>query len=140
MMDEVTGSEKIAITHSLGCMNWLLAAREGLFTTPFDRVLLVAPPDPKPLGENPNIEGEPLNINDPALVAAAHKWAKSLIVIASDKDHWLPRGIGIYEEALGLGAVIFPGAGHFSLDDGFGPWQGLWNWVESADPKDLTSR
>ena len=140
MMDEVHGGEKIAIAHSLGCMNWLLAAKEGRFTTPFDRVLLVAPPDPDPIGQNPNIEGEPLGLNDPDLVHAAFEFAKSLTIIASDKDHWLPRGIGIYEEALGLEAVILPGAGHFSLDDGFGPWQGLWNWVESADPRDLISR
>ena len=140
MMDEVDAGEKIAITHSLGCMNWLLAAKEGRFKIPFDRVLLVAPPDPQPLGQNPNIEGEPLEIDDSTLVQAAHTWARSLTVIASDKDHWLPRGIGIFEQALGLEAVIFPGAGHFSLDDGFGTWKGLWSWVETASSRDLLKR
>ncbi|NBU23671.1 MAG: alpha/beta fold hydrolase [Actinobacteria bacterium] len=140
MMDEVLGGEKIAIAHSLGCMNWLLAAREGRFQKPFDRVLLVAPPDPQPIGQNANIEGEPLDIFDPAIKSAAFSWAKSLTVIASEKDHWLPRGIGIYEQALETKAVIFEGAGHFSLDDGFGKWQGLWNWIETADPRDLTLR
>lgn len=140
MMDEVSGGEKIAIAHSLGCMNWLLAARQGLFQVPFDRVLLVAPPDPSPIGENPDIEGEPLDIFDPAIKAAAHSWAKQVTVIASDKDRWLPRGIGIYEQALGVEAVVFEGAGHFSLDDGFGKWKGLWTWVETADSRDLTLR
>lgn len=140
MMDEVSGGEKIAIAHSLGCMNWLLAARQGLFQVRFDRVLLVAPPDPSPIGENPDIEGEPLDIFDPAIKTAPHTWARQLTVIASDKDRWLPRGIGIYEQALGVEAVVFEGAGHFSLDDGFGKWKGLWTWVETADSKDLTLR
>ncbi|MDA8992913.1 alpha/beta hydrolase [Aquiluna sp.] len=46
MMDEVADGEKIAICHSLGTTNWLIAAMNDLFTKPFDRVLLVAPPRP----------------------------------------------------------------------------------------------
>ena len=42
MMDEVQGGEKIAICHSLGTTNWLIAAMNDLFTEPFDRVLLIA--------------------------------------------------------------------------------------------------
>ena len=49
MMDEVQGGEKIAICHSLGTTNWLIAAKNNLFDTPFDRVLLVASPAPHKL-------------------------------------------------------------------------------------------
>ena len=140
MMDEVVDGEKIAICHSLGCVNWLVAAHDGRFEHQFDRVLLVAPPDPALLNEIPEIKGEPLDFSDPKFRDSAFTAAKSITLIASDQDRWLPNGIGIWEEALGLEAVMFPGAGHFSLDDGFGAWQGLWNWVESADPGMLILR
>ncbi len=140
MMDDVVGGEKIAICHSLGCVNWLVAAHDGRFEHPFDRLLLVAPPDPALLNEIPEIKGEPLDVSDSQFRGSAFTAAKSITLIASDQDRWLPNGIGIWEEALGLEAVMFPGAGHFSLDDGFGDWQGLWNWVESADPGMLILR
>ena len=140
MMDEVSGGEKIAITHSLGCMNWMLAAMMGRFERPFDRVLFVAPPDPIKTGEAEGIEGEPMDLHHPDLLPAIRRNTKSLTIIASDNDRWLPRGIGIYEEALGQKAAVFEGAGHFSLDDGWGKWQGILNWVETGDEQDLLTR
>jgi uncharacterized protein len=118
----------------------LLAARDGLFKIPFDRVLLVAPPDPEPLGQAPDIEGEPLDIFNPAVRLGAERFAKELTIVGSDQDRWLPRGIGIYKDALGIDPVVVPGAGHFSLDDGFGPWRGLWSWIETGDPNELQKR
>ncbi|MEZ7903941.1 MAG: alpha/beta fold hydrolase [Aquiluna sp.] len=140
MMDEVEGGEKIAICHSLGTTNWLVAAMNDLFTEPFDRVLLIAPPDPNQLIDTDGIEGSPLDLDNPELSISAHKWARSLTVIASDDDQWLPRGVGIYGPALNLEPLIFPGAGHFSLDQGWGHWSGLAKWVESANPQDLMQR
>lgn len=139
MMDEVPGP-KIAIAHSLGTTNWLFGALNDIFGSPFDRVLLVAPPDPSMTSEAEGIEGEPLNLANPLLGPAARKWVKELTVIASDNDRWLPRGVGIYKAPLQLEPIIFPGAGHFSLDDGWGPWPGLISWVESGDAKDLLQR
>ena len=139
MMDEVEGGEKIAITHSLGCMNWMLAAMTGQFEKPFDRVLFVAPPDPIKTDEADGIGGEPMDLSNPLLLPAIKANAKSFTIIASDNDRWLPRGIKIYEEALRQQAVVLPGAGHFSLDDGWGPWPGLLSWVESDNHQDLIS-
>ncbi len=139
MMDEVQGGEKIAITHSLGCMNWMLAAMTGQFEKPFDRVLFVAPPDPIKTDEADGIGGEPMDLSNPLLLPAIKANAKSFTIIASDNDGWLPRGIKIYEEALRQQAVVLPGAGHFSLDDGWGPWPGLLSWVESDNDQDLIS-
>ena len=139
MMDEVQGGEKIAITHSLGCMNWMLAAMTGQFEKPFDRVLFVAPPDPIKTDEADGIGGEPMDLSNPLLLPAIKANAKSFTIIASDNDRWLPRGVKIYEEALQQQAVVFPGAGHFSLDDGWGPWPGLLSWIESGQDEDLTS-
>jgi len=115
MMDEVQGGEKIAICHSLGTTNWLIAAMNDLFTEPFDRVLLIAPPDPNQLTETEGIDGSPLDLDDPGLSASAHKWAKNLTVIASDDDQWLPRGVGIYAPALNLEPLIFQGQDTFHL-------------------------
>lgn len=139
MMDEAPGKAKVAIAHSLGAINWLQGALVDLFNKPFDRVLLVAPPDPEMKIDLEPV-AEPLNLSNPLLAPQAQKWAGELTVIASNNDKWLPRGVGIYEEALGIKPVIFENAGHFSLDDGWGPWVGLINWVESANVQDLLSR
>ena len=140
MMDEVLGGEKIAIAHSLGCLNWMVAAIADSFIEPFDRVLFVAPPDPIKTNKADGIEGEPMNLQNPELLPAIRRHAKSFTIVASDADRWLPRGIKIYEEALGQSAVILQGAGHFSLDDGWGPWQGLLNWVETGNEEALLER
>ena len=137
ILAEVSADETVVIGHSLGCVNWIQGASTGLISKPVDRVLLVAPADPRMLGE---IEGLNVDLNSPEVAAATHASTASLTVLASDKDKWTPRGIqATFGEPLGLEAVILPGAGHLSLDDGFGFWQGVIDWVN--DPKaDLTKR
>ena len=137
ILAEVSADETVVIGHSLGCINWIQGAATGLISKPVDRVLLVAPADPRMLGE---VEGLNIDLNNPEVVAATHASSPSLTVLASDKDKWTPRGIqATFGEPLGLEAVILPGAGHLSLDDGFGHWQGVIDWVN--DPKaDLTKR
>ena len=140
MMDEAPGDAKIAIAHSLGTTNWLYGALNNIFTKPFDRVLLVAPPDPTLTSEADGIEGEPLDLSNTLLAQQAKRWTKELTVIASNNDKWLPRGVGIYEGSLQTKPIIFENAGHFSLDDGWGPWPGLISWIESAKSQDLLKR
>jgi uncharacterized protein len=140
MMDELLLGEKIAITHSLGCLNWMVGAITKRLGTPFDRILFVAPPDPIRTAEAEGISGEPFDLKQAGLRSAIDSATKSFTLVASDNDYWLPRGIKIYEEALGAEAVVLPGAGHFSLDDGWGPWPGLWRWVESGENQDLMLR
>lgn len=140
MMDEVQGGEKIAIAHSLGCLNWMVAAMADSFIEPFDRVLFVAPPDPIKTNEADGIQGEPMNLQNPELLPAIRRHAKSFTIVASDSDHWLPRSIKIYEEALQQDAVVVQGAGHFSLDDGWGPWPGLLSWIETGNDDALSKR
>lgn len=139
MMDEVEG-EKICVAHSLGTTNWLIGALNDIYQKPFDRVLLVAPPDPEMTSQAEGIQGEPLNLQNPDLPIKARKWSRELTVIASDNDRWLPRGVGIYEAALNTTPLILEGAGHFSLDDGWGNWPGLWSWVDSGQTQDLSQR
>lgn len=135
ILAEIDAGETIVIGHSLGCINWIQGASTGLITTPVDRVLLVAPADPWVLGE---VEGLRVDLTDPVVTAATHASTASLTILASEKDKWTPRGIhATFGEPLGLTPVILEGAGHLSLDDGFGYWQGVIDWVN--DPKaDLT--
>lgn len=137
ILAEIEGGETIVIGHSLGCINWIQGASTGLISKPVDRVLLVAPADPDVLGE---VEGLQVNLADPAVVAATQGSTASLTILASEKDKWTPRGIhATFGEPLGLTPLILEGAGHLSLDDGFGYWQGVIDWVN--DPKaNLTRR
>ncbi len=139
MMDEVEGGEKIVIAHSLGTINWIYCALTDLFIQPFDRALLVAIPDPVMTSETSGIEGEPMDFDNPALQPAITKWSKTLTAAASDKDRWQPNGTGFYQ-SLGLETVQVKGAGHFSLDDGWGKWSVLESWVETANPQALLER
>jgi uncharacterized protein len=139
MLDEIEGGEKILVAHSLGTINFIYGALNDIFANPFDRVLLVAPPDPIMTSETSGIKGEPLDLTNPLIEPAVKKWAKSLSVIASENDRWLPRGVGIYKAPLGVEPVIYPGAGHFSLDDGWGEWPGLIRWIETGNDQDLIS-
>ena len=140
MMDEVSGGEKIVIAHSLGTINWLYGALTDLFDKPFDRALLVAVPDPVMTNQGEGIEGEPMNFARPEIHPQASKWAKDLQLISSDQDRWQPNGVEKFEEAFRTKSLIYPGAGHFSLDDGWGKWSGLEKWVESSNPQDLMQR
>ena len=137
ILAEIEDGETIVIGHSLGCINWIQGASTGLISKPVDRVLLVAPADPRVLGE---VEGLKVDLSDPAVASATHASTASLTVLASEKDKWTPRGIhATFGEPLGLTPLILEGAGHLSLDDGFGYWQGVIDWVN--DPKaDLTRR
>ena len=134
MMDEVEG-EKICIAHSLGTTNWLIGALNDIYQKPFDRVLLVAPPDPEMTSQAEGIKGDPLDLSNPSLETQAKKWAKSLNVVASDNDKWLPNGIAIYEKPLGVTPIVLVGAGHFSLDDGFGNWPSIISWCEDEETR-----
>jgi predicted alpha/beta hydrolase family esterase len=139
MLDEIQGGEKILVAHSLGTINFIYGCLDEIFNNPFDRVLLVAPPDPIQTGDTEGIQGEPLDLSNPLIAPMVQKFAKSLTVIASDNDRWLPRGVGIYKAPLGVEPVIYPGAGHFSLDDGWGEWPGLIRWIETGNDQDLIS-
>lgn len=123
--------ELIYVGHSLGCVNWLLAAGRGALPAVFDRVLLVAPAAPELLGVVPGFEPE---LGDAGFVAAVHASARSITLLGSDKDPWSPRGLEqTYALPLGLPARIIEGAKHFSRDDGFGPWQGVIDWIDSSE-------
>ena len=124
---EVPGGEKIAVAHSLGCINWLVGARSNRLGERFDRVVFVAPPDPDLLNE---IEGAKLDLTDPEWRAAILRTTERFSIVSSENDRWIPRGIDeTYTQTLGFTPVIVPGCLHFSIDDGWGKWQGMFEWL-----------
>ena len=135
---EVDGEETIVIAHSLGCVTWLKLALEKRVPLVVDRLLLVAPADTSLLAQVPSFEYE-LRGNA-ALEPAVKAGARGVTLVGSDEDPWAPRGVQeTFGVALGVEALIIAGAKHLSLPDGWGPWQGVIDWVN--DPAaDLTRR
>ena len=134
LLHEAGTDETIVISHSLAGTNFIAAAARGLIEKPIDRLLLVAPADPETLDELPDFK-----VDVAASAAAVHQVAKSVTLVASDKDPWLPRGAEVaFGQPLGLTPHIIAGGGHLTLVDGFGPWAGVRAWVDDA-AADLTA-
>lgn len=130
--------ELIFIGHSLGCINFLKTALEGLDEKlNIHRTLLVAPPDPKSLAE---IADFVIDLNNPNLLPAVKRATKNLTLVGSDADPWTPNGFAAtFGEPLQLEPVIIQGAKHLASGDGWGYWQGVIDWVN--DPAaELTRR
>lgn len=133
ILAEAGQGELLFVGHSLGALNFLYAAQTGVLPVVFDRVLLVAPADPTLL---PDLEIERINPVGLDLSGVA----RSVQLVASDADQWLPRGIqATFGDALGIEPVVIPGAKHLSLADGWGYWQGVIDWVENPTA-DLAKR
>jgi predicted alpha/beta hydrolase family esterase len=74
-----------------------------------------------------------MNLSDPEVKAAAHEASASTLLVGSDLDPWLPRGIeATYATPLDLPFVLIQGAGHFAVEEGWTPWQGVINWVNDT--------
>jgi predicted alpha/beta hydrolase family esterase len=124
LLGDPTGTERVVVAHSLAAVVWLHLAQQGLLA-PVDRVLLVAPPGPSRLERE--LGGFVLPPLDPARVRSA---ARDTLVVCSDDDPWCPEGVvETYAEPLGLRSVVIPGARHFALGDGFGPWPAVVGWA-----------
>lgn len=124
--------ELIFIGHSLGCINFLKTALEGISSELIvDRALLVAPASPETLAEAPTFA---LDLFDPEILPALSRAAKSIKLVGSDDDHWIPRGIAeTFGKPLQLEPIIIPGAKHLALVDGWGYWQGVIDWVNDPE-------
>jgi predicted alpha/beta hydrolase family esterase len=137
MLKEAGDGELIVFGHSLGCLTWLHIAQSEILNEQVSRVMLVAPADPELCGEVPDFQ---LNLTAPQVKSAAHKAAKETLLVGSDLDPWLPRGIEqTYALQLDLPVVLIQGAGHFAVEEGWTPWQGVINWVNDSNA-DLSVR
>jgi predicted alpha/beta hydrolase family esterase len=119
------GGERVVIAHSLGCLLWLRHAETAQRDELVDRVLLVCPPGPSTLPP----ELAPFYA-DPFDAAAVKRSARSVELVCTDADPWCPEGAAVlYGHALGLPVHVVPGAGHLSLDEGYGAWPAVERWA-----------
>lgn len=120
--------ERIVVAHSCSVALWLLAAPEITASERVDRVALISPPGPSAFIA-PYRAFLPFGIDRAAVTQASRQLP---IVITSDKDPYCPEGLAgyrsIYTDALGLTQDVIPGAGHISIDDGYGPWPAMLDW------------
>ena len=127
--------ELIFLAHSLGCVNIMKSALHGLIRPELavDRTLFVAPAGMQTLDRVESFKfGLETGDEQTALRAALTKTAGAITLLASDSDEWLPKGIRLeYGEPLGLEPLIIEGAAHLALSDGWGPWQGVIDWVNN---------
>jgi len=119
--------ERVVVCHSLGCALWFQASCRSVLDRSADRVLLVAPPGPSFLSQALTADFYSPSLTALAVGASAFS---PIRLVASDQDPFCPEGPAeaVYASALGLVAETIRGAGHFTPDDGFGPWPDVLEW------------
>ena len=142
--EQMGRGERVVVAHSLGCLLWLHAATRGLTEPPADRVLLVAPPSPDVTHGFPTI-AEFAGPRDPAALRGSSR--SRVRLVCSDLDEYSAEGTAkdLYGDPLGLDSELLPGAGHLTVDDGYGPWPAALDWcldgsTRFAPPSAPTSR
>lgn len=129
-------ADLILVAHSLGCVNIMKSALAGLIRPELraNRTLLVAPASQEKLGAVPTFKFDIENRTArDELGAALVEAAGEVTLVASEDDVWLPKGIRAeYADPLGLEPVIIEGGQHLSLQDGWGKWQGVIDWVNDS--------
>lgn len=137
LLNEAGDGELLVFGHSLGCLTWLHVAQRSILKEQVSRVLLVAPADPDLCGEVPDFQ---MNLSAPEVKAAAHDAAELTLLVGSDSDPWLPRGLEpTFALPLDLPFVLIQGGGHFAVEEGWTPWQGVISWVNDTNA-DLSVR
>jgi predicted alpha/beta hydrolase family esterase len=131
LLHEAGAQDATVVAHSLGCLAALQLLHQRSLALPITRLLLVAPADPLELQGKCHFVVEPdwHAISD----ALSQKVGKTTL-LASDADPWLPAGVEVtYGNPLSLQPLIFYGAGHISMSEGFGLWNGVIEWCNSNE-------
>lgn len=128
---QMGAGERVVVAHSLGCLLWLHAAAAGLVDPVADRVLLVSPPSPAVTAGTPAMAAFVAS-EEPAAVWAASR--SDVRLVCSDADPYSTEGTAaeLYGAPLGLDSEVLPGAGHLTVDDGYGPWPAALAWCLDA--------
>jgi predicted alpha/beta hydrolase family esterase len=119
-------NEKIVVAHSLGTSLWLHAVSELRLRA--DRVLLVAPPGPSAIDEEPlmrDFSPLPEGIDGSC-------WR----LVTSDNDPYCVEGAADYfGSKYGCESDVVMGAAHFALGDGYGRWPSALAWALNPDTR-----
>ena len=109
-----------------------LAAPEITSEERVDRVALVAPPGPSAFVA-PYRAFLPVGIDRAAVTRASKAPA---ILVSSDNDPYCPEGLDAYKsiftDDLEMEHQVLRGAGHISVDEGYGPWPAILKWCTSG--------
>jgi predicted alpha/beta hydrolase family esterase len=126
LMKDAAIDSMVVISHSLGCVAWLKLIAEKIPEINIERVLFVAPADPKLLTAAPSFQ-DALNIELKSIVKTH---TDNFSIVAGNKDYWLPDGVlETFGKPLGVEPIIWENAGHMSMDEGFGIWDGIVYWA-----------
>jgi uncharacterized protein len=119
--------ERIVIAHSLGCLLWLQHARDARPDQVVDRVLLVCPPSPSRLPASLAPFTTP--VADDALRRSVRGRPE---LVCTDDDPWCPEGARELYGRTALPVHVVEGAGHLSLDEGYGAWPAVERWARTG--------
>lgn len=126
LMKDAGVDSLVVIAHSMGCVTWMMYCNKNEIPIHVNRVLLVAPADPKMLKVAPTFQ---IAI-DELLKQKINSACSNNYILAGDVDPWIPEGvIKTFGEPLGITPVIWQGAGHISMVEGFGNWDGVVYWA-----------
>src|SRR4051812_15196528 len=114
--------ERIVLCHSLGCLLWLLNARDGA-TDVADRVLLVAPP--KTSEVEPVVRFQPDGVTAADLARAAGQ----TLMLWSEPDSYCPQTAPVAFPGIFENTKHIPDSGHLNSDAGYGPWPDVEAWA-----------
>lgn len=128
--DELRGTERVVVCHSLSCLLWLHAVARDAEEVKVDRVLLVAPPSASVAGGRPEIAA----FVPPELAPGLLMAAGAPRLVGSDADPYCPEGIvDEYARPLDAPVDVIEGGAHLNLDAGYGSWPSVLAWC--LDPE-----
>ena len=114
--------ERVVLCHSLGCLLWMLFARE-CSSAAAQRVLLVAPPCDWSIPAIARFR--PHDVDQGVLDRACPQ----TLMLWSDPDPYCPGGAFDTYGALSPAAIEIPDGGHLNTDAGYGPWPEAERWA-----------
>ncbi len=125
------------VAHSLSGVSILGLLTKAASPVRIEHLLLVAPADPELIAERTDFRLDPLS---ESVRVGLDRSVEQVTLLASEDDVWLPRGVrATYAEPLGIEPVIFKGAGHISMTEGFGRWNGVILWAQAAESENRSA-
>ena len=117
--------ERVVLCHSLGCLLWLLNARDGA-TDAAERVLLVAPPCTDEIEQVVRFRPDGVTASD------VDRAAGETLMLWSEPDPYCPATAAVAFDGLFATSIAIADGGHLNTDAGYGPWPAVEEWALSG--------
>jgi serine hydrolase len=122
----LTGQHRVVLAHSLATWALLDVMAEPTLVSGC-RILLVAPVARETLASNPPIAAFDRGRDDADLRSVISQGGTE--IVCSDDDPYWPGGAADWARELGATVHPLTGQGHLALDDGYGRWPSVRDWV-----------